>query len=571
MGVRSTIEIDVEDEGFKAFMDNFRAYQKLLKESPQQWSKTEEAIIAAGAAQAAFAQGVADNAKAEEDLRKEREKSEQIAEKSERDRERAIKRRIDAEKRATRETLNGLKSIGSAAIDLVKGIGGGVILSGLLGAGGLWGLDRLASRVGDNRKAAQGLGINSGQQQAFGLNFGRYVDANSNLESIASAKSNYADRWAFSAMGVNPVGKDPAQLAVEMALKAKDVFGKGDESEQYAQAHGLTQFYSMADLRRLDVTSRDELKGAAGGYRRDASRLALSEVTQRKWQDFTQGLDTAKQAIQNSLVDGLTPLAGPLKELSKSIAATLEAFLKNPHMKEWLEAFGKGIEQFGAYISSEKFQADVKQFVSDFSDVAHAIHEGLKKLGIIKNPEAEQKRAAIESYTSRGGRIGEAIRDVKDFVRGTPNRSHAMDFFLNKGWSKEQAAGIVANLEHESRLNTQASGDKGKAYGIAQWHKDRQDAFRRWSGKDIRLSTLDEQLAFVDYELRTGAEKAAGNSLRRTTTASEAGSVVSRQYERPRDTEGEARRRGSTANTILVSVNNNTGGNANVQANQAAH
>lgn len=570
MGVRSTIEINVEDDGFKAFMANFRAYQDALKKSPEQWSKTEEAILAAAGAQAAFAQGVAENAKAEEDLRREKEKAEKAAAKAESDREKAIQRRINAEKKAVRETLSGLKSIGSGLASLVTGVGGGIILSGLLGAGGLWGLDRLASRVGDNRKAAQGLGINSGQQQAFSLNFGRYVDTNSNLESIANAKSNYADRWAFSAMGVNPNGKDPAQLAVEMALKAKDVFGKGDKSEQYAQAHGLTQFYSMADLRRLDATSRGELKGAAGGYRRDAQRLALSEGTQRKWQDLSQSLDTAKQAIQNSLVDGLTPLAGPLKELSKSIAMTLEAFLRNPHMKEWLDEFGKGIEKFGGYLASDKFQSDMKTFVEDFEAVTKAIANGLRWLGVI--PDRSKMLDQDLPEAKRGGPASMMTPSARgDLLKPSEKRTQALQYFMAKGWSKEQAAGIVANLEQESGLGHKKYGDAGMAYGIAQWHEDRQLAFWKWSGHRIQQSTWAEQLAFVNHELTQGAEKAAGNSLRRTKTAAEAGAVVSRQYERPKDADGEARRRGALANQVVVHVNNNTGGNANVQANQAAH
>jgi hypothetical protein len=43
-----------------------------------------------------------------------------------------------------------------------------------------------------------------------------------------------------------------------------------------------------------------------------------------------------------------------------------------------------------------------------------------------------------------------------------------MSFFQSKGWSKEQAAGIVGNLQVESgkNLKTNAVGDRAKHMGL---------------------------------------------------------------------------------------------------------
>ena len=127
-----------------------------------------------------------------------------------------------------------------------------------------------------------------------------------------------------------------------------------------------------------------------------------------------------------------------------------------------------------------------------------------------------------------------------------------IDYFVGKGWTREQASGIVANLVHESSLSHTAVGDNGQAYGVAQWHPDRQRAFARWAGKNIRNSTYDEQLAFVHYELTEGAEKAAGRRLRRAKTAGESGYVTSKGYERPADKEGQAQARARTAERISL-------------------
>lgn len=135
---------------------------------------------------------------------------------------------------------------------------------------------------------------------------------------------------------------------------------------------------------------------------------------------------------------------------------------------------------------------------------------------------------------------------------GQVEANDALSFFQAKGWTKEQAAGIVANLRHESQMNPAAVGDNGAAYGVAQWHKDRQANFAKWAGKDIRQSSLSEQLAFVDHELRRGTEQAAGRKLAAAKTAQEAGSIVSRLYERPANGDAEAARRSQSAGSIVA-------------------
>lgn len=107
----------------------------------------------------------------------------------------------------------------------------------------------------------------------------------------------------------------------------------------------------------------------------------------------------------------------------------------------------------------------------------------------------------------------------------------ATDFFIENGYTPEQSAGLVGNLIAESNLNPSAIGDGGKAFGIAQWHPNRQTDFLKRFGKNIRQSTFYEQLEFVVYELRT-TEKNTHNKLKLATTAGEAAEIVDTSYER---------------------------------------
>ncbi|RDU99234.1 phage tail tip lysozyme [Trinickia dinghuensis] len=122
------------------------------------------------------------------------------------------------------------------------------------------------------------------------------------------------------------------------------------------------------------------------------------------------------------------------------------------------------------------------------------------------------------------------------------------------GWSPAQAAGIASNIFRESGYDPTASGDNGQAYGLGQWHKDRQEEFRKRFGKDIRQSSLDEQLQFIDYEMRLGNERRAGAALQRATSAAQAGEIVSRLYERPAQADNEAAIRAGDATAIAGRV-----------------
>lgn len=144
---------------------------------------------------------------------------------------------------------------------------------------------------------------------------------------------------------------------------------------------------------------------------------------------------------------------------------------------------------------------------------------------------------------------------AKSGGKGASNQEQAaMAYFQAQGWSREQAAGLAANIKRESAFNAGAVGDNGKAYGIAQWHPDRQAEFQKKFGKPIQGSTLEDQMAFMHYELTQGNERAAGNKLRGTTGAAEAAAAVSTHYERPADKAGEAAKRGQLALDMLGGV-----------------
>ncbi len=181
------------------------------------------------------------------------------------------------------------------------------------------------------------------------------------------------------------------------------------------------------------------------------------------------------------------------------------------------------------------------------------IQKNNEKRGLIDNPDSvvpqTPDQAARERARSDAWRKNKNIdRDRSTFVS---------DFFQSMGWTKEQAAGITANLAAESTtFDPKALGDWGRARGIGQWHYDRQQQFKKWAGFDITddRSDLMKQLEFIQYDLTQGAEQHAGNLLKATQNAQDAGSVVSRYYESPKAADQEALTRGEMA----AQLNQNT-------------
>lgn len=123
-----------------------------------------------------------------------------------------------------------------------------------------------------------------------------------------------------------------------------------------------------------------------------------------------------------------------------------------------------------------------------------------------------------------------------------PNDGAAFAFFLNKGLTDNQAAGIVGNLGWESDdepTKTQVPCGPECAHGIAQWQNggrwnhDRHDNMIWYAGTlpgKPSATTLRPQLEFIWYELTT-FPKYGLKALRAAKNADEATTVFTRKYE----------------------------------------
>jgi hypothetical protein len=155
----------------------------------------------------------------------------------------------------------------------------------------------------------------------------------------------------------------------------------------------------------------------------------------------------------------------------------------------------------------------------------------------------------VAGKRTASGKVGGLASDAPPVLPALAKVQAEADIqkLIGMGWTRAQASGIAANIQRESQGDEKAVGDSGRAFGLAQWHPDRQAAFEKWAGKNLRDSNRDEQLAFINHELREGGEKSAGDALSKARDAGQAAAIVSQQYERPKDVAGEAARRAGMA------------------------
>ena len=129
----------------------------------------------------------------------------------------------------------------------------------------------------------------------------------------------------------------------------------------------------------------------------------------------------------------------------------------------------------------------------------------------------------------------------------TPTGSQIVNFFMNKGLTKNQAKGIYGNIMQESGgKHNIVSRDGHNSYGLAQWTGTRK---ARLFSKYGTNPTVNQQLEYLWEELNS-TEKNALNALRNTSTVEDATKVFMQKFERPANWAANFKNRLKHANSV---------------------
>lgn len=152
-----------------------------------------------------------------------------------------------------------------------------------------------------------------------------------------------------------------------------------------------------------------------------------------------------------------------------------------------------------------------------------------------------QKKEGFAGWNTLEQNIQEASDDR------TPTSSQIVNFFMNKGLTKNQAKGIYGNIMQESGgKHNIVSRDGHNSYGLAQWTGTRK---ARLFSKYGTNPTVNQQLEYLWDELNS-TEKNALNALRNTTTVEDATKVFMQKFERPANWAANFKNRLKHANSV---------------------
>lgn len=141
--------------------------------------------------------------------------------------------------------------------------------------------------------------------------------------------------------------------------------------------------------------------------------------------------------------------------------------------------------------------------------------------------------------------LEQTVQEVPD--DRTPTSSQIVNFFMNKGLTKNQAKGIYGNIMQESGgKHNIVSRDGHNSYGLAQWTGTRK---ARLFSKYGTNPTVNQQLEYLWSELNS-TEKGALNALRNTSTVADATKVFMQKFERPANWAANFKNRLKHANSV---------------------
>ena len=408
--MRSILDIEVRDEKFNEFLRKFNTYQDALKSQGGHWSAQGAAMKGANAqlkSLASLADEMAKNvgnaSNNQDKFRKNTEKSDQSMQ------------------RLARSTHNVAKGILSATTALLKWSGIATAIGGLLGAGGLFGIDRMAASAAGKGRTAAGLGTTYGRNEAFGPAFRRYVDPDSLLGNVSSAVSSYAGRGNLAKLGITDANRDPAEVAVDVMRKLREMWQKtpaNQRTSEYFNAFGADQWMDFASLRRLGESKDFEKQSRL--FRQNSKYLNMAPGVAGQYQGMLDQFSVSGSHIEKTFAEGLVGLAPQLGKLSAAIDRTIGALMKSDLAKGAIDALGKGIGELAGYLNSPEFLNDMDEFLETMQKMAQAFK---KLLGMIPGvdmgkSDALQFRQAERTYGLPKGSIKSFME--KSFSGFTP-------------------------------------------------------------------------------------------------------------------------------------------------------
>lgn len=382
---KSVLEIEVQDEQFKAFYDLFEEYKKHLGSTPDDWKKIDQATKKAARSFDSVAQST--GALGEIALH-----TKTIA-----DHFAKATKAQKAFQKETRGAAKELKGMAKSAKDLgshIFGIGKYLFKMGAIGGGlgalGLFGLRGLGDLAIGRQKEARSLGMTPGQVAAWGTDLNRYLGIGS-VQQVGSAQVNSRD-WGSLIMATQGTGINlpqalrmaPDQLTHAIAKAAANRW-----NSESAVRRGVDPFLQAQEgllggvgaLRNLAAAQRHgEFAKGWAKYQQDSRAFNYGSATTNKWFSLTRELSALGHSLETNLIKKLAALAPPLSDLIKTMGTDGRKLIDEVLTPRNIDSLKAGINTLTSYLGSKQFMTDVQNAGTALSTLVHAIAWAAKEI-----------------------------------------------------------------------------------------------------------------------------------------------------------------------------------------------
>ena len=275
-------------------------------------------------------------------------------------------------------------NIKDASLSLAKWSGLTGLFAGILSAGGLYGISRMAAGVGARRSQAMSYGSSYGEFQSYQTNFARLGNAGGLLAGFNEAMTNAESRgplYALMGAGADKrlAGKTAAGALAEALPDIKRFVDRTDPRNLAGALHGTGLDRMGVDMNTalvIRATAPEELGQLAQDFVGDQSGMKLSPELAKQWQDFDTALDQAGAEIENHFATNLVNLAPSLTLLANGLSDVVDHMLKDGGPAEkWLASANKGIEGFAESIGKKETIGKINHFVKDVGAIGRVISQ----------------------------------------------------------------------------------------------------------------------------------------------------------------------------------------------------
>ena len=319
-------------------------------------------------------------------------------------------------------------------------------------------------------REATGLGVTPGQLSAFAAYYSPLVSGKDVLSRVANARNDLSMRPYLARLGVGQgelASQSNDQIAVSIVERAAQLWKNGPQTTQFAEAMGLTQFFSMEDLRRMGQMTPEQLRRMHGQMNAAEGQLNFSPEIAQQWNDLTVQLRKAGVQIDTVLIKDLSRLAQPLAHLSDVIVNTLDSFLNNADMPGEIDKLGHGIEWVASEIASGDFQAGVKTFAGNIVIAAEGLANFAKMMGLVSETmpgnTAEDLRRRLASGDSRPNEWYDLQARARDLMIGSEDYLSGYDLITGRGHA---ISGYTKHAQQVQDLEKKYNLPAGSLFGV---------------------------------------------------------------------------------------------------------